>query len=216
MLIQTTTGKETFDTGTSQYYVFVCPTRRVKIDKEIHLGMAHNIPNANISRMNHTRYPAVQGSRVDMGSWTIATHDVPDGTILKVWGQKTMSGRAYGSNQGTRYIGAILIQMRTGAPLHRITCQQVGHPKSSLNSVTVEGRFDIISLKDAAKAGAQLPMTFIQQFMNPRNDQLFLLEVLDQATAARRQSVTEVVKGDHGESIEIEVARTKRALDLDD
>ncbi|KRW94259.1 hypothetical protein [Paracoccus sp. MKU1] len=220
MLIQVTTGSESFKTGASKYHVFVVPSTRYNLPdrKEQHIGIVQrlNLPSIPVRQVSAERSPAAAGSMVDLGSWTKTTFEVPDGLILKVWGQRTLSGAAIGADRGVTGIGAMLIQTRASAALRRITCLRVPDRQASVTTVTLEGRFDVLTLRDAAEQGAALPMDRIGQFTSPAARQIFAVHQIDGELSARPVATVETVKGERGEAVQVQTVKMRRAIDLGD
>lgn len=217
MLISVTTGDETFNSGSSKYHLFVLSSTRFHMpQQETHIGAAASAGLAGVRRTGGTgQIQAAEGFMVNMGTWRHGTYEVPDGLIMKLWGQRTASAATFGSNTGTRHMGALLIQTRARAALRRITCRKVGHPNATGNAVTLEGRFDLLTIKEAMTAGATLDMMRVKQFVSPDRDRLFTADILQPEEEAREVRSVDTVTTPEGKRIEVPVARKRRAVDFD-
>ena len=220
MLLQTTSGRETFRTGSSQFQVLVMPTRTLSLPSPQHIGIVARAANQSvpITSTQYMRHSAASGSMVDMGTWHQSTYELPPGIVLKLYGDKTVMGSSHGQVGGraVRSVGSLLIQTRAEAALRRITFRVVGDPQCTFRDVKVEGRFDLLSLKEALQLGvAGIDMHNTREFTDTATlARLFSMTTLDAEIAGKRTVQTTKVKTDDGE-VEVQTAGRRRALDLD-
>lgn len=220
MLLQTTSGRETFRSGSSQLHVLVMPTKSLALPSPQHIGIVSRAANQAlpITSTQYMQHSAASGSMMDMGKWHQVTYQLPSGTVLKLAGEKTMTGSGYGQVGGgaTRTRGSLLIQTRDEAALRRITLQVVGDRMCTFRDVKVEGRFDLLSLKEALQLGVGgIDMRNVREYTDgPSLGRLFRMDTLDNEIAGRKTVVTETVQTDDG-AVEVPTAGRRRALDLD-
>jgi hypothetical protein len=218
MLIQMTTGSELLKVGSSKFHVFALSTNERRLPKqEMHIGMAAKLATSGIDVTQREALAAGRGSTVNQGTWWRTIYDVQEGQVFKVWGWRKTSGRAYNSNVGMTRSAAFLIQTRAHAALRRVKFTQLDSALTSVKNVTIEGRFDIVSLKTAARAGVQIPVEWAGQFNhhNRHLQELFTVTKLADEIMARRTVATETVIDEDGNTTDVPVTKPQRAIDLD-
>lgn len=217
MLLQVTTGNEAFRAGSCKYHAFIVKTQRHPMPpphSEVHINIATTKGLFGTRRVSGTRIPSASGM-VDMGAWVQGVYDLPDGMVIKLWGHRSLSGRAVGASQQSNAIGALLLRIRSGAALRRVTCNTVPDSLSNNVPVRLEGRFDFVSLAEAGRLGVPLTVDLTKQLASPMTRNLFQMEVLDAETETAAVQTTQVVQTD-GERVVVPVAKRPRAINLDD
>lgn len=216
MLIQTTIGTENWDIGGSKVYLFVCPTSRHPLTgKEMHLFdvAKQRSSNARMPTISAVGNPAVTPAGLGMkpeiaGKWTDAVYDVPDSVLLKLMVQRSQNGNAKSIN--------VLFSMREGAALRRIRIPTIVNRRSTRQTVTIEGRFDVLSLQEAALVGYAPPAPFVPSFLPSRWSAIPGFQVIEVSpeNVARPVVRTTVVENSAGEAVSVPVVHRHRALDL--
>lgn len=219
MLISLFTGSETFPSGACKLHVLGIPTQSYPRGGKgpIHIGLAakDNNPSFPVRQTAAQKLPAAAGSSVTLGTWWRSTYDVPEGMLLEVFGSINASGSSFGSSTGRTTAGAVLIQMRAHAALRRITFNRQPDRMASVQSLTVEGRFDIVQLRDLAEHRPQVTSTDIMHLSANAVRTLFSSTVIDAEVTSRPELVRERIKTPEGNSVEIVKTQHRRALDLD-
>jgi hypothetical protein len=159
----------------------------------------------------------VAGSMVDFGTWWQSVYEVPDGLILKVFGQRTMRASSYGARGGNlTQTGALLIKTRADAALRSIQCQTTGNTRATFSDVRIEGRFDVLSLRDAVQQGVIINMSYAKQFVAHQDiAALFRETLMDAEIAAPAQAATVTVRNDEGNEVQITTRKRRRAINFD-
>lgn len=219
MMMQITTGREAFKSGTSSFSVLVMPTPSLRLPAPQHIGLLAKGANTSVPIRStyYMRHPAASGSMVDMGAWHQVHYEVPEGMVLKLLGDKTVMASTYGQRGGGSVASraALLIQTRSDAALRRISFRMVGDPMSTYNDVRVEGRFDLLSLKGALAAGMSIDLRRATEYTDTAAlGRLFSMEVLDKEIAAQKVVRTTPVMTDNG-VVHIASSSRRRAIDLD-
>ncbi len=218
MLLRTTTGRENFKGGRSEYACHVMPTTTVNLPRPALLSDVAGaaIQAANISCTSHVRQPAHSGSMVDLGSWIVATYDIPADVILKITGKKTTAGSSINASSNINQNAAMLIRMREQAALNRIECWQVPNSGGTFHGVLFEGRFDILTLRDAVRNGVQLNTMQAREYTNDGAlASLFTIHELEAEIAPQRRVEETVFQSEDGQQTRVQTTRRARAVDLD-
>lgn len=219
MLIQTVIGNENWSSGTTKFHMFVCPTTQFPLNgKEEHLWMV-----AQGARRGMGNGPAVQvvgaprvvpageGLKPEIcGKWTEQVYDVPENVLLKVMVMRTTS------NPAGQRAANILLRMREGAALRRLTVDTIPNAKATLRRLTIEGKFDVMELAQAAELGFRPAPQYLPSFMPGRlvNMPYIAIRELTQQASAAPRVVRRVVENQNGEAVSIPVVHRPRALDL--
>lgn len=209
MLIETLTGNQNFPGKLAKVYAFVVPSRRFPAPGEVPLFTAAK--EATFGVRKHSgggRILACEGMSDAAGFFNQTTYEVPEGLILKVFATKKTP-----VSDGTR-VGAVFIQTRADAALQRIEVVLNDHPGATITRAHIEGRFDVVSLEDAEKAGVRvLPMnrrTFFAESVKG----LISRKVIAPETKAKPVVSTNVIQNSAGEEVEVQTRASKRMLDV--
>lgn len=207
MLISTTTGFENFSAGSAKSYLFTVPTRAAP-GKEQHIGVsARSGGGINTIGMPST-VPAAPGFVEETGKWTSATFEVPDGQVLKLFAQRS------GGFGSMRIMASMFIRTRRHAALRKIGTILTGHPKATYTRVWTEGRFDILTLEQAAELGILVPPHFAHTYAQTMTSRAFEVVEVEREISAPAVTVVSMVQNSAGEAIEVRTNRKSRALDI--
>ena len=218
MQYRITTGSESFPIGRSNLTVRVVPLRTNPSgpDREIFVTdtMLKSIPSVNATILSSDYIKAKSGSLVDMGAWRVLRMDLREGTILRLSGSRSMKGRAYGSNADIHLNGSLIVRTRDTAPLQKVKFLQVNEPSATFNDVVMEGRFDVLTMKDAIDRGAVFSPQAIKELINGQGARLFTVEELAPEISTEVFVAKERVVNDEGKEVLVSVAQSKRVIDL--
>lgn len=208
MLLQTILGNENFPTGSSKVHIFFIPTNELP-GREIHIGSAARGQTSARIRLHgqSQKLPAAPGCRRELGEWTSATFDVPEGVVFKVYAQRNSAG-------GHREQALVYIQMRENAAHRRLLVRTTGWDRGQYASVPIEGRFDILDASDRRRLGIGIAPAF-ERFAEPSVvTTLVVEETLGQAISGRPVVEETVIENAEGQAVRISTERNRRDLDL--
>lgn len=208
MLIQCTTGFENFSNGSAKAHVFVVPTARM-LGKELHISIAAKGAYAGLRKVGvETRQPAAPNLRRELGEWTTTSYEVPEGMILKVFGNRS-SGWG-----GVRVMANQFLRVRSDAALRRVSVVLSGNPQASLSRAHIEGRFDLVTLSEALLVGVTVPPSFRPAFDESMQRRAFEYQEVSPEMRSVAVAETRVVTNSAGEERQIGTTTRRRALDL--
>jgi hypothetical protein len=208
MLIQCTTGFENFSTSSAKAHVFVVPTARM-LGKEMHIAVACKGVYPGLRKVGlETKQPAAPGLRRELGEWTTASYEVPEGMLLKVFG--TRSG-GWGSQ---RVMSNQFIRVRADAAMRRINVILTGNERAALARASIEGRFDLVTLSEALLMGVAVPPSFRPGFDEAMQRRAFEYHEVEPELRSVAVAQTRVVTNAAGEEREVSTNIRHRALDL--
>lgn len=207
MMLLATTGHENFQTGSAKSYLFVTPTRATP-GKEMHIGIASRAGGGIRQVGSPQSVPAAPGMRPEMGKWTTCNYNIPEGTLLKLFASRS------GGFGSMRIQASLFLLARDHAAFRRVSTILTGHPKATFSRVQVEGRFDIITVDEAIRLGANVPAHFRGTFDESMTRRAFEIVEVDREIAAAPVQHVEVVENSQGEEVEVVRRRRGRALDL--
>lgn len=205
MLLQATLGNENFPTGSSKVFLFHTPTTR-------HAGKGKevNIYSCDLAQRQgqSVTVPAAPRYIDKFGKWTTTSFDVPEGIILKIYGQRKAEWLS------ERIIGQMFIQPREGAAYRRVGAILTGWEHAAFTHANIEGRFDILTMPEAAAQGATIPGHFVKYFTDRWTSRMFEITTVDGEIEARQMIGTDTVINTRGEEVEVRAPRRGRAIDL--
>jgi hypothetical protein len=210
MLLQTITGSETFGSTSAKAHLFHVPTTQIPgTGREVHLAV---IAKAGISgwlRVGQAQtFPIAPGYRMELGMWTRATYEVPEGAILKLYAQRNIG---FGAQ---RVQASMMIRIRSTAALRRVSAILTGNPAASISRANFEGRFDIYTLDQALALGLSIPVHFQTAFSAREVARGFEVVELEVATAAPVVHQARQVENALGEQVVVPMARRGRILGI--
>jgi hypothetical protein len=208
VMITATCGKENFPgVGTSQFHVFFVPTSSAQ-GSEVHLGVQSK-KGAYVTGVGFQRpIPAAVGMREELGKWTHGTYDVDEGIVLKAFCMKKTANVSSASQFNQ------LIRVRARAAHRRLSFPTLGWSRGAFASVSIEGRFDLLTLDEARRIGVTIPMALSGYYsggMRPTMFEEFVLEPQIEALPTVQEAI---VRNSEGREVVVPVTRRRRALDL--
>jgi hypothetical protein len=213
-LIRAITGTETFSNGNAKMIVTVHPTTRFPLPpavKSKFIGECAKNGNHVSTGQRAIYLPASNNGVREQGNFWDGTFNVPEGLVLRVYAtrrERSASGRLIEQS------GVIYIRARDEGALQRLQLRRIDHPQSTNAPVFIEGRFDIISLREVAAAGGQIDAKDLAQAKPERVGEVFAHEQVAPARRAAAKLKVEVVRGQDGETTNVVTTRTKRATNL--
>lgn len=210
-LIRCITGSESFATGSASLIVTVHGTTAFPVPgprpKFISEAAKEALYIASAQRPIYL--PSSNNGVREQGCYWDGNYTVPDGMILRVLAKRrARSGRVVESS------GVVFLRAREDAALQRLTFNRIDHHQSTGAPVIIEGRFDVLSLRDVAAAGGAI--TVVDLTLGKANfvqDVLTLTEVAPARRAPAKVKIEKVTAHDGSEVI-IASTRTKRATNL--
>lgn len=205
MIIQATSGQENFEVGTCKVHLFFSPSNHFP-GNEAHIGVVarqgtHGIAMAGFPEVLR----AAPGYKDDLGKWTRGTYEVPEGVVLKVFASRSGSRRSMAN---------LYIQMREGAALRRLIIPTTQWAQGQFQEVTVEGRFDTLTLAEATALGVKTPPQYAHFFARTNVDQAMDIRELAPERQARVARTVEVVTNSAGEAVQVPQNRRRRQVQL--
>lgn len=209
MLFTAEYGNENFPSGSCKAYIFLLP-KAGQGGPQIHVFQAARSKAQGVEiRSPENRVRAHNRARdFDLGQWSKANFDTPEGTIFKLWGARKTSE----TNLELR--AAMLIRFRAGAALRVITMGTTRSQSSHKQEIRlVEGRFDILSVADAVAAGA-LVDHHTQQFAGSSHTRLLFTEAqIAPEEAPQTQIVHRALTNTEGAKVVIQTPRRGRVFE---
>lgn len=211
-LIRCITGSESFSAGSASLIVTAVPTTDFAFpDNGIFIGEAAK-QGRYIATPNRPVYlPASNNGVTEQGCYWDGTFMVPDGVVLRVFAkrrERIAAGRA------TDYSGVVFIRAREDAALYRLTLQRIVHTQSTGADVLVEGRFDVLSLREAGAAGVPLTNADLTLSRNGRAQSVLRAEVLQAARRERGKVKIEKMTDHEGAVVNVMTTRSRRATNI--
>lgn len=212
MLLSAFTGDQNFPTGSSKLHLFFVPTRN-HMGQELHVGiMAKGAnPNVPITSSNVRRFAAMNGAPETLGRWTQANYEIPDGVVLKLFASKRASMQG---QRLTQHMAVIYVQARSQGAMNSIGFNLIPHERSPINRAEMQGRFDILSVRELAQMGVSLNPSTLVQMDDAHVNRLFSITTLERQLQSRPAVRTTTMRNSEGETIAIQKTVTKRAVKL--
>lgn len=206
-LIRIMSGSETYAQGSSKLFVQVAGR-----DGYTFVSDAAKKPNSGIVLDGRPAYvPAARSGMREQGGWFDGNYNVADDTVLRLTGQRTerVGGRT-GFKRGP-FRGHMFIRTRAKAALRRIALITVTADQSALVHVLIEGRFDVLSVKEAGRLGAPLERADLAHSKVEAVREVFTHTVLQ---GEREGRTRQIVKNVDGKTVRSD--HVPRAIDLGD
>lgn len=213
-IIRAITGSETFSTGSSKVIVTLHATTRFPLPPAIKskfIGECAKNGNHVSTGQRSIYLPASNNGVREQGNFWDGTFNVPEGLILRVWAnrrERSAGGRL------TEDTGVVFLRSRDEGPLQRLQLNRIDHPQSTNAAVIIEGRFDIISLREVAAAGGQIDARDLAWAKPERVGAVLTKHDVAPARRAAAKVKIETVTGQDGETTNVVTSRTKRATNL--
>lgn len=201
-VIELTTGSETIEWAMAKVAAFVHDRGEEefisKSDKAKRVGPLH-------------RSDAVPGIHPDLsGQWWTGSYEVKEGTLIKLYAKVKAS--KFGS---VGNIGTMILRARKSAPLHRIRVALTGHRLTAVKELTVNGRFDVLTLDEAKKRyGFKRPEKDDSNYSKTSVDSVFRLEEMAEGMKRDRERVTEAKVQVGGGEVKVVTVKKVRKLGL--
>lgn len=216
-LITAMSGSEKLSDGTSRLMIRVIPCRSFPaapgLPEGCFLSEAVNaVSTVNaISRAN--RYPASQSGLPDQGYWYRGDYDIQDGQIIKLIGMRR--AKSFGSvNRIEEHKAVLFIHIRAQGPLNRITLNTVNCIQSINVPVTVEGRFDILSLRQVGMSGGTIMSSDMADARPQYVDKVFTKTIIQPAIRATDAAQRVAVSTGGENSVIVASTRVRRAINM--
>lgn len=210
-LIRCITGSEAFATGSASLIVTVHPTATFPIagarPKFISEAAKEALYVASAQRPIYL--PSSNNGVREQGCYWDGTYTVPEGMILRVLAKRrSREGRLIESS------GVVFLRAREDASLQRLTFHRIDHHQSTNAPVIIEGRFDVLSLRDVAAAGGSITTTDMALGKSPAVQSVLTLTEVAPARRAPAKVKMETVRDHDGAAVHVASTRTKRATNL--
>ncbi len=212
MLIETCTGNENFTHSSAKVFVLHQPSDAFPAANTAHLFVLGKEQDATVTNVSTRFVEAAPGLIEDFGKWALSRFEIPEGMILKVYGQRKMGGV---SGPGRHSGAAMLIRLRSDAALRMICMSLTGDSRAHFSSIhPVVGKFDVLSVAQAHALGVSVDR-MRSQLSVANVEAVFALETLEEELAPSIEEQTVAVQNAPGEqTVEVAVRRRHRALDL--
>lgn len=212
MLLQAHTGSQNLPEGMTKLHLFFVPTRR-HAGQEAHISaLTRGInPEVRVTATNKVSMPAVSGAPLTLGEWHSANYEVPEGVVFKVFGTKRQN---YRGQQLTTHTASMYIQMRPTAALNSIDFSILEHARSPIQRATIQGRFDILEIPQAAQLGISLQPQFLGQLRPDKVARLFTIRELERQIEAQVTQRTVTVRNSDGDAVVLQKTVARRAVKL--
>lgn len=213
-LIRVITGTETFSTGSAKLIVTLHPTTQFPLG-----AVASNFIGECAKNGQHVSIgqraaflPSSNNGVLEQGNYWDGIYNVPEGLILRVFANRRE--RNHATHRATEGFGVVYIRARDDGPLQRLQLMRIDHHQSTNAPVIIEGRYDIISLREVAAAGGAIT-TKDMTMAKPENVGLVLTQAdIAPARRAAAKVKVEVVRDHDGGTVNVVLIRTKRATNL--
>jgi hypothetical protein len=215
LLLETMYGEEIFDDRNCKVALFAVPSKIYNsFNNEVFMDVAASRSDIPVTR--HSKqgpfHPYAEGHayRDDLGKWTQAVYQVPEGMMVKIFARKT-------PGFGRRIINASMyICVRERAAYRQLNIALTGHTKARFTNAVIKGRFDILTLEQAVKRGAKVPAHFAHTFERAECDRIFAEQVLEAEIAPLGTVRERTLVRENGKRVTVKVVKNNRMLDLDD
>lgn len=205
MLLQTVMGQENFPNTSAKVFAFIVPTR-LHPGKELNIALAAKA-EIGISKVGTAAdFPCAPGFKPELGRWTRANYDLPEGTIVKIFLNKSVPfGQA-------RVNANLLIKMRNNGPFMRVGAILTGAANATISRANFEGRFDIITPTQAMALGAAIPLHFLPTFDDTMIRRGFEVTELERETGSVTVEQVRETTNTDGEAVVIKTTTRRRMI----
>jgi len=214
--IKCVTGSESFRNGSSAMIVSCMGTRDFDFTgatgftapRGLFISEATKQGRYVTSPRRATYLPAANNGIRDHGNWWSGDYEVPEGMVLRVYARR----RTTGSRRNEE--GIVFIQAREAAPLNRLRLNTFDNEHSASIPVIVEGRFDILTLREAGVLGVHLDQEALLLSKADRVLEVMSRQIVAREREARAKIRSERVTDHTGEQRVVTTSRKKRATRL--
>lgn len=217
-MLRCITGSETFREGSASLLVSLMhtPDKPLEGKRDYAPGKGMFISKAAKAGL-HSRelarpiyLPAANNGVSELGSFWDGNFEVEDGVILKVYARRRVQ---FGSRPMIEQ-GVVFIQVRAQAPLNRLILNRIPSDHSTRAPVIIEGRFDILTLREAG--AAKVALTPDDLSLSKPDKVRAVMDHVEVSPAIKpkgRVKVERVI--DHsGAAVTVTTTRTRRPIDL--
>lgn len=214
MLIKAITGQENFMGASAKAHLFVCtPAKDGNRYKETNIlnGESAGLGVTTISkrRLLATSYGPALSLAASCNLFIVGDYDIANGTLLKLVVNRHTA--AFGE---MRVMANIILRVRETAAYRCVTFNLTGNKNAALQKVEVEGRFDILTLAQARKAGVAIPVHLEHYYSDNYVRRALTFKEIYPELAPVEVKETKVIEKEDGKKIEIETVRKVRKLKL--
>jgi hypothetical protein len=177
--------------------------------KEVALGMAPVQFAAEVSVLQHrVEVLAIKDTPAEVGgSWKTGSFKVNAGTLIKVFGKKRERWNSL------MEMACLMLEVDEEAPYQSVSMTTLAIPGvSAKQTVTVEGRFNILTAAEIADRGVVLAPSAAMQFTDTCVKRLFKVKIIEKGT--KKETITQQTKVMDGDR-EVTVTTKARAIVLD-
>lgn len=210
--IRCITGSETFREGSAALIVTLEPQNGFEVPGGKGIFISEAAKNRqHVTEQSRPSYlPASTTGVREQGCYWDGNFDVPEGAILRCYARRKI-------RQGSRpYIeeGVVFIRAREDAALQRLQLRRIDSSQSTNAAVIVEGRFDVISIRDAGAARVPIHALDLQLAKADKVRAVFARTEIAPAKRAPAQVRIETVRSHDGEEVKVASTRRSRAIKL--
>lgn len=210
-LIRCITGSESFSSGSASLIVTALKTTQFAFpDDGLFISEAVKQGRYIASTSRAIYLPASNNGVSEQGCYWDGSFMVPDGIILRIFAKRRerIGGRAI------EHSGVVFIRAREDAALNRLTLQRIDHHQSTGADVLIEGRFDILSLRDVGAAGGSIKNADLALSRRDRVSAVLTAQVIQAARTERGRVKVERMTDHEGAVTNVMTTRNKRAIDI--
>lgn len=210
--IRCITGSETFKEGSAALIVTLEPQTKFEVPGGKGVFISEAAKNRqHITEQSRPSYlPASTTGVREQGSYWDGNFNVPEGAILRVYGRRKTR---FGSRPFIEE-GVVFIRAREDGPLQRLQLRRIDSRQSTNAAVIVEGRFDVVSLREAGAARIPIHAQDLQLAKPDKVRAVFIREQIAPERRAPAKTKVEIVRTHDGEEVQVISTRRGRALKL--
>ena len=213
-LIRCITGTESFRSGSASFTVTI-PAQRdfpgLPVPRGIFISEAAK-QTLHVSAQSRPSFlPSSRTGLREQGNYFDGTFVVPEGMILRLNGVRRP--RFQGQAMPVKH-GLVLIRARDDGPLNRVTFTRIEDDLSTNTPVFVEGRFDVISIRDAVTAGVSIEADDLGNSRPAAVSSVMTKAVVQPARTGAVKVRAETITNNEGEQVRVVSKRVARPLKL--
>jgi hypothetical protein len=207
LILSTFAGSETFDGAMAKCMTFMTG-RPLDKDKPLFVAAKEGFCRrvGAFQKLNAGNHANVNA---DCGHWIQTSYAIPDGRVIKLFAMRSI----FGAEKRT---ANIVIRMRDGAGLKRITVPLTQHPRANIQHAVYEGRFDVLTPAEATEYGVPIPDQFRRFYEAGAREGFIRIEHLDNDSSARPMHVVREVQTEEGETQQVKDTVKPRGFDFGD
>ncbi len=213
MILQCTTGNENFEDHYTKVYLFHTPTDGARgTEKECHIWQIARGEGGNgVTQVGRTvETKAALDHIPEFGAWRSSTYEVDEGVLLKLFAMRKTREMVAGRHTAA----CMFLRVREGAAVRRVLVSLTGDQRAPFGSVSLIGRFDMVTLQAAIQLGAEVPPPFMSQFHTDVQNVLFKMTTMERETSSAPLVADKIVQDQNGRPRRVRIRVPARALDL--